>query len=33
MGLTCGWLPQWQDLAVGDYMKYWTQNGPVDAWE
>ena len=25
--------PEWQDLAVGDYVKYWTRNGPVDAWE
>jgi hypothetical protein len=33
VGLTCSWLPQWQDLAIGDYMKYRTQNGPGDAWE
>ena len=25
--------PEWQDLAVGDYVKYWTRSGPVDAWE
>src|SRR5215470_16803828 len=25
--------PEWQDLALGDYVKYWTRNGPVDAWE
>ncbi|MDX1889991.1 hypothetical protein [Mycolicibacterium sp. 050158] len=25
--------PEWQDLAVGDYVKYWTRRGPVDAWE
>jgi hypothetical protein len=25
--------PEWQDLAVGDYVKYATRNGPVDAWE
>jgi proline iminopeptidase len=25
--------PEWQDLAPGDYVKYWTRNGPVDAWE
>jgi proline iminopeptidase len=25
--------PEWQDLAVGDYVKYWARNGPVDAWE
>ena len=26
--------PEWQDLAVGDYVKYWTRrHGPVDAWE
>jgi proline iminopeptidase len=24
--------PEWQDLAVGDYVKYWRRNGPVDAW-
>jgi hypothetical protein len=25
--------PEWQDLAVGDCVKYWTRHGPVDAWE
>jgi len=25
--------PEWQDLAVGDYVKYWTRHGPIDAWE
>ena len=25
--------PEWQDLALGDYVKYWTRRGPVDAWE
>jgi hypothetical protein len=25
--------PEWQDLALGDYVKYWTAAGPVDAWE
>ena len=25
--------PEWQDLALGDYVKYWTPAGPVDAWE
>lgn len=26
--------PEWQDLVVGDYVKYWTRrHGPVDAWE
>ena len=25
--------PEWQDLAVGDYVKYWTRRrGPVNAW-
>jgi proline iminopeptidase len=24
---------EWQDLALGDYLKYWTRGGPVDAWE
>jgi hypothetical protein len=24
---------EWQDLALGDYVKYWTKSGPVDAWE
>lgn len=26
--------PEWQDIALGDYIKYWTRRyGPVDAWE
>jgi len=25
--------PEWQDLALGDYVKYWTRGGPVDACE
>ena len=25
--------PEWQDLAVGDTVKYLTRQGPVDAWE
>ena len=25
--------PEWQDLAVGDWVKYWTRKGPVDAWQ
>ena len=26
--------PEWQDLALGDYVKYWTRRrGPVDAWQ
>jgi hypothetical protein len=25
--------PEWQDLAPGDHVKFWTRNGPVDAWE
>jgi proline iminopeptidase len=25
--------PEWQDLALGDYVKCWRSNGPVDAWE
>lgn len=25
--------PEWQDLAVGDYVKYWRSGGSVDAWE
>ena len=26
--------PEWQDLARGDYLRYWTRrHGPVDAWE
>ena len=26
--------PEWQDIALGDYVKYWTRrHGPVDAWE
>lgn len=24
--------PEWQDLAVGDYVKYWTRRGAVNAW-
>jgi len=24
--------PEWQDLAGGDYVKYWTRHGPVNAW-
>lgn len=24
--------PEWQDLALGDRVKYWTKKGPVDAW-
>jgi hypothetical protein len=24
--------PEWQDLAVGDSLKYWRSSGPVDAW-
>jgi len=24
---------EWQDLAVGDHVKYWMRSGPVDAWE
>ena len=24
---------EWQDLAVGDHVNYWTRSGPVDAWE
>jgi proline iminopeptidase len=24
--------PEWQDLAVGDYVKYWTGGRAVDAW-
>ena len=24
---------EWQDLALGDYVKYWRSSGPVDAWE
>jgi hypothetical protein len=24
---------EWQDLAVGDYVKYATRSGPVDAWQ
>jgi hypothetical protein len=24
--------PEWQNLAVGDYVKYWTKHGAVDAW-
>jgi len=25
--------PEWQDLALGDYVKYWKRSGPVDAWQ
>ena len=25
--------PEWQDLAVGDFVKYWRSAGPVDVWE
>jgi proline iminopeptidase len=25
--------PEWQDRALGDFVRYWTRNGPVDAWE
>lgn len=25
--------PEWQGLALGDHVKYWTRSGPVDAWE
>jgi len=25
--------PEWQDLALGDYVKYWTRKGLVDAWQ
>lgn len=25
--------PEWPDLAVGDWVKYWTSDGPVDAWQ
>jgi hypothetical protein len=25
--------PEWQDLSVGDYVKYWTRKCPIDAWE
>jgi proline iminopeptidase len=26
--------PEWQDIALGDHVKYWTRRrGPVDAWE
>ena len=25
--------PEWQKLAVGDYVQYLTSSGPVDAWE
>jgi proline iminopeptidase len=24
---------EWQDLSVGDYLKYWRAGGPADAWE
>jgi hypothetical protein len=25
--------PEWQDLALGDYLKYWMRGAAVDAWE
>ena len=25
--------PEWQDLALGDHVKYATRTGPVDAWQ
>ncbi|TGD88363.1 hypothetical protein BayCH28_11515 [Mycolicibacterium sp. CH28] len=25
--------PEWQSLAVGDYVKYWTRGAAMDAWE
>lgn len=25
--------PDWQDLALGDHVKYWRPSGPVDAWQ
>ena len=25
--------PEWQDLDLGDSVKYWTRHGPVDAWD
>ncbi len=25
--------PEWQDLALGDDVKYWTRHGPMDAWQ
>ena len=25
--------PEWQGLAVGDYVKYWRRTGAVDAWQ
>ncbi len=25
--------PEWQNLALGDYVKYWTRGAAVDAWE
>lgn len=26
--------PEWQDIALGDHVKYWTRRyGPVDAWQ
>lgn len=25
--------PEWQDLALGDYVKAWSPAGPVDAWQ
>jgi hypothetical protein len=24
--------PEWQDISLGDTVKYWTRQGPVDAW-
>jgi hypothetical protein len=24
---------EWQDLAIGDHVTYWTRHGPVDAWQ
>jgi hypothetical protein len=24
---------EWQHLAIGEYVKYWTRKGPVDAWQ
>jgi hypothetical protein len=25
--------PEWQDLALGDYLKYWMRGAAADAWE
>ena len=25
--------PEWQDLALGDYVQAWSPGGPMDAWE